>query len=74
MIVNRMELFGARLDGRANSAGETRLSSKASKILIECRPAEEEWAIVRQVPAALLGPAGGSLEDGGSARARKKRA
>jgi acetate kinase len=53
MIVDRMELFGARLDERANEAGEKRLSSDASRILIERRPAQEEWAIVRHVCEAL---------------------
>ena len=47
MIVDRMELFGARLDERANEAGEKRLSSDASQILIERRPAQEELGIAR---------------------------
>lgn len=55
MIVERMELFGARLDRRANDAGEQRLSSDSSNILIERRPAREEWAIARHVFSTLQG-------------------
>ena len=54
MIVERMGLFGARLDERANEAGEKRLSSDSSKILIERRPAQEEWAIARHVLETVL--------------------
>jgi acetate kinase len=49
MIVDRMELFGARLDEQANKACERRLSSDASDILVERRTAQEEMAIARHV-------------------------
>lgn len=57
MIVERMELFGARLDEQANAAGGQRLSGASSNIQIERRPSREEWAIARHVCSILAVPA-----------------
>lgn len=53
MIVDRLTLFGARLDPDANEAGDTIISSDGSPLLIEKRPAQEELAIARHVHASL---------------------
>lgn len=49
MIVDRLSLFGAKLEPSANSAGERVISSDASAILVERRETEEELAIARAV-------------------------
>jgi acetate kinase len=53
MIVDRLTLFGAKLDPDANAAGDTIISSDDSPILIEKRPTQEELAIARHVLASL---------------------
>jgi acetate kinase len=53
MIVDRLTLFGAKLDPDANAAGDTVISSDDSLVLIEKRPAQEELAIARHVHASL---------------------
>lgn len=54
MIVDRLGLFGAKLEGNANSANERRISRKDSAILIERRSTQEEQVIAAQVMAALF--------------------
>jgi acetate kinase len=49
MIVERLALFGAKLNREANSAGDRVISSAGSAILIERRETQEELAIARQV-------------------------
>lgn len=51
MVVDRLTLFGAELDQKANSVGEITISSSASAILIEQRPTQEEHSIARHVCA-----------------------
>lgn len=53
MIVDRLTLFGAKLDPDANAVGDTVISSDDSPVLIEKRPAQEELAIARHVHASL---------------------
>ena len=61
MIASRLELFGARLDEAANAAGEKRISSVDSAILIEWRATQEEWTIARHVSSILAAMDGPSL-------------
>lgn len=49
MIVDRLSLFGAKLDPVANLAGGRIISSDDSAILVERRETEEELAIARAV-------------------------
>ena len=52
-IVDRLSLFGAKLDPAVNAAGDTVISRDDSSVLIEKRPAQEELAIARHVHALL---------------------
>jgi acetate kinase len=49
MIVGRLGWLGAELDEQANNAGAAIISTGASSILLERRPAEEELAIARHM-------------------------
>lgn len=49
MVVERLGLFGAKLESAANAAGETIISSGDSHILIERRPTQEELVIAKHV-------------------------
>jgi acetate kinase len=53
MIARRLEWLGAELDGEANAAGATIISTAGSSILLERRPAEEELVIANQVTMLL---------------------
>jgi acetate kinase len=53
MIVDRLAWLGAELDGEANAAGATIISTAGSAVLLERRPAEEELVIADQVAMLL---------------------
>jgi len=53
MIVDRLELFGAELDEKANASGQTRISGDISAIQIERRPTQEQHSIARHVYACI---------------------
>jgi acetate kinase len=63
MIVDRLTLFGARLDRHANAAGDRVLSRADSCILIEKRGTQEELAIAGHVLRAMKASAGGRLSN-----------
>jgi acetate kinase len=58
LIVDRLTLFGAKLDPKANAAGETIISGDDSPILIEKRLTQEELVIARHVHAVMNGQNG----------------
>jgi acetate kinase len=59
MIVDRLGLFGAKLDPQANLSGETVISTDDSAVLIERRTTQEELAIARHICATnALSPLG----------------